>query len=244
MSELLLINPRRAKRRKSKSRTRVRRRAIASAPRRRRRKRARALVAHAPRRIRRRRLRNPSRRHIGRKRRAMGGYRIRRRRLRNPSVGGFRVGGMLKQTVIPAVTGGIGAIALDVAWGYGQQYLPASMQSGFVSTAVKIAAALGLGMVAGKVVGKQRAQTAVMGAVTVIAYQALRDVLKTSLPTVKGLGGYADYQDYSMGGMGAYMPPQLGFVSPAPILQGLNGGQVGAYMSPDLQGYNWQNDGM
>lgn len=179
-----------------------------------------------------------------------------RRRRRNPrSFGGVSLSPMsvVRSTVIPAAIGGAGAVGLDVALAY--LPLPDSLKSGLAATAVKLAGAVGLGFLIGKVLKKpDMGRMVSLGAVTVMGYQFIRDQAKTALPTVKGLGGYQDYVDYRLtadrGTMGAYMSPQpLGFISPAPVVAGSSSG-MGAYMSPDLVptgmgGYDWAaSDGM
>lgn len=153
---------------------------------------------------------------------------------------------------MPALIGGAGAVGLDLAWGYGASYLPVQIQTGWAATAAKVAAALGIGYALQRwaPVSKTAVRSGVLGAVTVIAYQAIRDFAKQSFPTAKGLGGYADYVDYSLMAdrrVGAYMPsravPGMGFYNPAPLL---DAAPMGAYM-PDgissLHGYI-PDDGM
>jgi hypothetical protein len=241
----------------------------------------------------RRKLKNPSRRkarrHAGRRRAAagyvVGNRKIRRRKLNprhrarryahharrrhrrsNPRF--FGMGHIVRGTLMPAAIGAGGAIALDVAMGYAQPYLPAQLQSGYLPILVKLAGALGIGYVAGKVLGRERGRVATLGAVTVVAYGALKSQLAQMLPSVKGLSGYADFVDYSTGarpaGVGAYLPQAgmhgLGFTSPAAVMQqpGLYAGDtgMGAYqprsLAPaggmagfaDPTGYDWRSDGM
>lgn len=259
MSELVLINPRRRRRAKSRRRKgrmpralaaywaskrgskRRRRRRVARTPRRTRaRRRSRALLA--PRR-RRRRLMNP-RRHRARRRIHI----MRRRRHRNPRFGLPNVRGIVKGTLMPAAIGASGALALDVAMGYAQPYLPAMLQSKWAMLAVKIAGAVGIGMVAGKVLGRERGRVATLGAATVVVYGAAKSALSQALPTVPGLSGYQDFVDYSM----QSRAPGMGFYSPAPTLQPAMGAYLpnagmGAYMRPGMSGVedtSWQNDGM
>lgn len=218
-SSILLVNPRR-KRRRVKSRTRARRRRRTITSHRRRRRRA---VAAAP--IRRRR-RNP--RHRARTR-AYGGRR--RRRLRNPRLGGLslgRIGSML----VPAAMGGVGAIGLDVALAYIP--IPEQYKTGWLGTGVKVAGAIGLGLLAGKVVGREKGKLFAAGALTVIAYQTIRAFASQAFgSTIKGLSGYQDFTDYRVG---AYMNNgmgQLGYANPAAILRDspMRARQMGAYMT-------------
>jgi hypothetical protein len=215
-------------------------------------------------RIRRRKL-NPRRRHHARRRNPI----YRRRRHRNP----ISLGSIKQQAkgalglVAPAATGAVGALVLDLAWGYGSPYLPDAVNTNkWYALGAKVGAALLLGWAAGRFlpVPKLAARAATVGAVTTLLYGAAREQLKAQFPTVKGFGGYADYVDYSLmqdrrlgaympgntPGMGAYMPggsaPRLGFYNPAPLLDIGNSSGMAAYM-PDgvaaMHGYG-PDDGM
>lgn len=260
MSELVLINPRRrSKRRRAKSRRRGRmppalarywasrrggskRRRLRN-PRRRRARRHVASMGTVRRKIRRRKL-NPRR--VGRRRHATV-FRSRRRH-RNPRFGIPSVRGIVKTTIMPAAIGAGGALALDVAMGYATPYLPAFLQSKWAMLAVKLAGAIGIGMVASRVLGRERGRVATLGAATVVVYGAAKSALSQALPTVKGLSGYTDFVDYSLPRqVGAYIPNGVGFYSPAATIAPSG---VGAYMPPGMHGlegvdgYNWQSDGM
>lgn len=257
-AELVLINPRRAKRRR-KGRMPAglarywagKRRKLKAPKRRRRRARARvratnprrrrvAAYVSGPRRIRRRKLnpRSHARKHSYRARR-----RHRNPRFGMPSMSGIK--GFVKGTLLPGAIGAGGALALDVAYGYASPYLPTFLQNKWAILGVKLAGAFALGLGASKLLGRERGRAVTLGAVTVVSYGALRSAAQSALPTVPGLSGYTDFVDYSSR-MGAYMPPgggTMGFLSPAATIQP----QMGAYMTPGLngvEGYNWQNDGM
>ena len=189
---------------------------------------------------------NPRRRHARRH-----SSRIRRRRVhRNPRFGLPSVRGIVRSTLMPAAVGATGALALDVAYGYAQPYLPAFFGNKWATLAVKIVGALGVGMLAGRVLGRERGRVATLGAATVVVYGAAKSALAQALPTVKGLSGYSDFVDYSMPSRG------VGFYSPAAVVQSSGTGaylpqQMGAYLPPGnlsglegVDGYNWQNDGM
>lgn len=218
--QILLVNPRRRRRRKSSAKRRVSRR--------------RARVT----RVRRRRLRNPIGAYMAanprrrRRRSRMGG--IRRRRVRNPRFGGggLSVNRIVRQ-LIPASIGAAGAVGLDVALAYIP--IPEQYKTGWLGTGVKVAGAVALGMLAGKVVGKEKGQLFTAGALTVLAYQVLRNLASTTLgSSVKGLSGVADFEDLNLG---AYMRPAL----PSPAARG-----VGAYMNPAavLNGLGDSSNGM
>lgn len=145
------------------------------------------------------------------------GFRARRsRRLRNPRMGLPSVRGIAGE-VTPALIGAVGAMGLDVAMAYAP--LPDALRSGWGRTAAQLAGALLLGFVASRVpfVGRRNAQIATLGALTIVAYNALRPLAADSIGAkVKGLSGLADFGDYQMG---AYMNPRLGaYMNPAPAL--------------------------
>ena len=237
MEHLLLVNPRRRKRR-SKGRRRMPaalRRYWAS-------KRSRTRLTNP----RRRRRHRHARRHVSvsvnprRRRRARHHYMNPRRRRRGGGGGGglgFSVKSpqaILHSAVIPAAIGGAGALALDVTMGYVSPYLPATLQAGWFNLAVRLAGAIGLGMVAGKFLGRERGRIVMLGALTVAAYSTLKGLASSAGLSLPGLSGYADYTAYPLSPrMGAYMKGPtntpgiqgLGYVSPAPVLKGL-----GAYM--------------
>lgn len=278
MSEsLFLINPRRRKRRKGRmpaglarywasrrgGRKRRKARAVMTNPRRRRR---RARASTRRRAVRRNPVYRHKRHHRRRARNPIYSRRRSRRRGRNP----FSVGGA-KEVLVPAAIGAGGAIALAVAWGYLAPKLPASLQTGYLEIGVKLAGAIGLGLLANRFLGRQKGMYVGIGGSVVVLAQAITPMLASAAPTVPGLSGFGrmsggDYAPYPLNGMGAYMKNpslgRLGFYSPAAIVQGPAGPQrmgaglsayqtpMGAYMKntgmSDLTGsnYTWQNDGM
>jgi hypothetical protein len=205
----------------------------------------------------RRKRRKNARRHRSRRRHTNPRYR--RRRHRNPrrGFGGMSLSPMsvVRSTILPAAIGGVGAVGLDVALAY--LPVPETLKTGVPATLTKLVAAILLGYGFGKVTGKRdMGKLITMGAVTVMGYQFIRDQAKAALPNIKGLGSYMDYVDYTLmqdrGGMGAYMTAPrlngLGFISPAPVVQG-GGNVMGAYMSPEIapgmNGFNYDSpDGM
>jgi hypothetical protein len=182
-----------------------------------RRSRAARKAARTRRRMSRVRLSNPRRHH------AVTRY---RRRIRNPRMPSAA---SIKGMVIPAVVGGVGAVGLDYLWGYTAPYLPASLQAGYIGTVAKSAVAIGGGWLAGKVIGRQAAAAGVVGALTVIAYQTIHQLIAGTLtaPTVSA----AAAAPAATPGMSAYMPRrgQMGWVSPGSTLRGLHGARFGAY---------------
>lgn len=206
--QILLVNPRRRRRRRLKN---VRRRRRSSAHR----------VSR-----RRRRLKNPFGAYMANPRRRSRRRRShhRRRRLRNPRLGGGRlsVRGMMHQ-LIPAATGAVGAIGLDIAMGYVP--LPAQYKTGWLGTGVKAVGAIALGMIAGKVVGREKGKLFTAGALTVIAYQALRTAVASAMPSLglSGLGAYMTPAMPALPAPGKRMGALGSYMNPAPLLNGLNG---------------------
>lgn len=173
---------------------------------------------------RRRRLHNPRRHHSRRRHHNRRRYHNRRRRhLRNPrSGGGSRVTlhNLVREAVLPAAIGGTGALVLDVVMGYLNPYLPTQLQSGWFNLLAKGAAAVGLGMVAGKFLGRSRGHVVMIGALTVTAYSAIRSA--TAGMGIPGLSGYSDYTPYPMG--------RLGYVNPGAVIAPTMTPRLGAYM--------------
>jgi hypothetical protein len=252
---LILINPRRRKRRRNpKSRRRMpaalrrywasKRGTRLANPRRRRRRRN--PVVHGYRRRRpiraRRRYSNPRRRYRAR------GY----RRLRNPR-------GDFMHTITAGFIGAGGALLLNTVYGYVNPYLPAALQTGLVQTGVLAVGAIGLGYLLGRFVSQDIGNDVAFGGLSVVLYSALSTVATSAgLPITNNLAGYADYTPRRMG---AYLTGRpntqgfrahgtggmagLGYVSPAPVLRRPG---MGAYMknapmnvAPSL---GWSGDGM
>lgn len=226
--QLLLINPRRRRRRRVRARARVRRRHVARSHRRsRRRHRNPFYAAHAQPRRRRRRI---HRRHHARRR-------------RNPFLGGGR-GGVVKD-LTAAATGAAGAVAMNIVWGYLSPMLPASLASNpYINAAAKSAGAFGLGMVAGKVVGRERGKIVTIGALTVILAQFIQNLVQQAAPTLPfaGMGAYMvpPYGSGVPGPLGAYLPGSgTASLLPAPIgpNQHFSLSGLGMNPSPYLTGY-------
>lgn len=176
MAEMLLVNPRRRKRRKTSARRKSshkRRKTTArrAAPRRRRR--------HVA------RMANPRRR---RSRRVL--TRAVRRRRSNPS---FRsIAGGAVPTLKAGFTGALGALGLDFLWGYGKSYLPASIAgSAIAQYAAKLVGALLIGFVGNKVL-RGKGQAMAVGAATVVIHDALKAQVQASFPSIP-LGAYLSY---------------------------------------------------
>lgn len=214
MAQLLVVNRRRRKRRATAARgahgrfvkrhrarrtNRRRRRHVA----RRRRSRSRSLPVV---RVNRRRRRHVARRSHGRRRR------------HNPRLLGSFKPREIAGKLTSAAIGAGGGLALDVLLNKVQASLPASLQSGWAFTAVKVAGALGLGWGAGRVLGQEKGRLVTYGALTIIAYGVLKKLIIDNAPQFASSIGLSAYMnDYT-----AY--PSLGYTDPAP--------RLAAYMQP------------
>jgi len=106
----------------------------------------------------------------------------------------------IKSTFIPSAIGGGGALLLDVAMGL--LPLPAAAKVGPMSPLVRVAGAVGIGVLAGMVVSKRTANQIAAGALTVTMY----DLAKRTLRTMSGgrIPGLNDYSSMGAYGVGAY----------------------------------------
>jgi hypothetical protein len=215
LSEIALINPRR---RRKHRKVRARRRRHVARRHRARRRRSTVIVA--------RRI-NPRRRHRVHHRRY-------RHRARNPR---FSIGGVTR-ALLPAAIGGAGAVGLDIALGYASGFLPPALTTGYGKVVVQIAGAFGLGMVAGKVMGREKGHAVTLGALTVALYSLIKTTVRQAAPTLPGLSGID-----GLGYMGAYMPPSLGYTNAAPALQGF-GAYMQAPVGSAMGGFDGMSDGM
>lgn len=150
------------------------------------------------------------------------------RRRRNPLTKAG-IMGMVRQAAMAAT----GAVALDYAWA--NLPIPTEWKVGGLKHAVKGAGAIVLGLLAEKVVNKRTAETMTIGALTVIAHDAMREILGTVAPGVAldGMGYYGAGQ--VVNGMGEYMS------LPAPTMGEYMSQNVS--MSPDamaqMQGFSY-----
>jgi len=178
MPELLLVNPRR-RRRKSKTSSRRRVRARAKSPRRHRRR----AVAKISRRRRTVRLSNPRR----------------RRYKRNPSFRGL-AGGVVP-TLKAGAIGAVGALGTDLAYGYASKWLPTSMQTGMAANAAKLVLAILVGAIGNKVL-KGKGKDLAIGAVTVQLHDLAKAQLQAAMPSLP-LGQYLPMGAYFGAGTSA-----------------------------------------
>lgn len=163
------------------------------------------------------------------------------RRLSNPFAGFGTVRGVTKLGT-GAVIGAGGAVALDYLWQWGSGYLPASWNSGYLGTAAKAAVALLAGWGVSKVAGKPVAIAMSGGALTVIAYQLIHQLIATNAPqaSIPATTTTATPALPGMHGMNAYMTGRgmgaLAWTSPGSQLRGLRAYMPGrgAPMAPNV----------
>ncbi len=122
------------------------------------------------------------------KRQATAAGRVLRYRRRKNPVGG--IGGFVKGALIPSAVGGAGALALDLAMN--MLPLPATLKTGTMRPVVRVAGAIGLGMLASKVASRQVGGQVAAGALTVTLYDLARSTLakNDTFKKVFGLGEY------------------------------------------------------
>lgn len=140
----------------------------------------------------------------------------------NPTIGDF-----LTDTLLPSAVGGAGALALDVA--LAMLPLPPAMKTGPMAPLIKVAGAVGLGMLAGQFMGRKTGEQVAAGALTVTIYNVARAALvRLGGGKIPGLSMYPD------GYMAEYMSDDdalaLGYID--------SGQQVGEYVSDEsMAGY-------
>jgi hypothetical protein len=129
-----------------------------------------------------------------------------------------------------AVPAAAGALALDIVMGY--LPIPAQFKGGIMSYVVKGLAAVGLGMVASKVVSGSTAAKMTDGALCVMLYGALKTATTRFAPQI-AMGDYEGAGwNPSDDGMSAYLPGQVGLpdVESSPV-----GAYLDAYTDSDYQ---------
>jgi hypothetical protein len=211
MAEILLVNPRRRRKSKAKRKSSRKsyRRARRAAPRVRRRK----AVAAAPR----------------RRRRVVRAVKRYRRRKENPSFRGIT--GSVMGGVKAGFIGALGALGLDVLYGFAKPKLPAALTSGPADYLTKALAAVLVGMVGNKVM-RGRGAALTTGAMTVVIHDALKAQIAANFPGVP-LGEYI--ASSPIVGYGANPATPLG-VPTIPQPTGYQTTGMGAYLS-GMEGY-------
>lgn len=201
MSQLLLINPkakpslRKRKRKGVKSMAKKRRSAAQKAATRKlvalnKHRKHKGVKTVAKKSVRRKRRKNPVTALVAVKRhrsRSIARHAPRRHRRRsNPIAAKLGMGGIVRSVTQAAIAAG-GALSLDVIYGF--LPIPDSMKVGPMRHVIKAAGAIGLGMLAGMVVKKETANALAAGALTVVAYNAAREVISQVAPQI-ALGEY------------------------------------------------------
>ena len=221
MAELMLINPRKRRRKKTKSvrKNPHKRRTMTALQRKYFGKRKRKSIK-----------RNPvvaKKSHKRRRRYAVSSKKSRRYR-RNPArgIGKFNVQSFTKNTLMPSAIGAAGALGLDVVMGF--LPLPPALKTGPMRTVVKIAGAVGIGMLASTFVKRSTAEQIAAGAITVALYDTLKGMLQVAMPTLQ-LGENEDiFTEYpslayagagqTVDGMGVYDAEEMGmYVGDSPF---------------------------
>jgi len=98
-----------------------------------------------------------------------------RRRFSSSGIGSF-----ISQEMMPASVGAAGALALDLAWGY--LPLPATLTSGPLAPVVRVAGAVGIGLLAQFAMGATFGRRVLNGALTVTMYDLGKGWLMDALP--------------------------------------------------------------
>lgn len=208
MSTLMVVNPKRRKRRASTKKRRARsthRRTrvhhMRTNPRRRKRSHHRAVTVHRRHHTRRLR-RNP--------RRLSGGRAL--------SLKGF-----VNHTLVPASIGAGGGILLNLLTGY--LPLPTALNNNFVKPVVGLAGALAIGVVGSKVAGRRAGEQMAMGAAVVVIYNVVKGLVTAAAPNLP----LSDYNTVGwvnpgmpVGGMGEYVGAQPS----ASVVQPMAAGQT------------------
>lgn len=131
-----------------------------------------------------------------RRRRAVATIRRRVRRYASRANAGYRLGGVVPM-VKNAGVGAIGAIGVDVAYGFAQPYLPAMVQTpinadggiNFAYYVAKGGAAIGIGMLGKRLLGRY-APAVVMGSLIVTMHELTKLFLASSGVSVPMGAGY------------------------------------------------------
>lgn len=129
---------------------------------------------------------------------------------------GFKPMAFVQQTLMPSAIGATGALGLDMLLGF--LPLPDALKTGPMRPVVRIAGAVGIGLLAGMVTNKRIGEQVGAGALTVVLYDTLKGFVQTNVPTLK-LGDY-DSDEY----------PSLEYLNPASVVNDTS--SMGEYISP------------
>jgi len=155
------------------------------------------------------------------KRRRRSSARKTHRRRRNPAGRGFNLNTFMKGTLMPSAIGAGGAIGLDLLLGF--LPIPATLKVGPFRPVVRLAGAVGLGMLSGFIVNKRMSEQITAGAVTVVLYDTLKGFLKPMFPAL-ALSEYEDMMGLGYEGA-AQFSPDVG-----QLTDEVQAGDIGAYV--------------
>lgn len=219
MGHLMLVNGKKKKRKATpKQLTALRRARAARGHGKKKRRRARATAT-------------PVKRHRARRLSASETRNIMRRQNKrykhNPT--GFSMKNFVKSALIPSAMGAGGALGLDLAMAY--LPLPAQLKTpGPIRSLVRIAGAVGLGLIGSKIAGRQVGAAVGAGALTVVLYSELKTIIQKQMPTLMlGDNDYPALEYISPGEMAAYEDEST---------------TVGNYVSEYVSESEYSDDGM
>jgi hypothetical protein len=135
--------------------------------------------------------------------------------------------GGIKSAVVPAAYGAAGAVALDFAYNFLSPYVPSQISGiPYGPQLLRVAGAIGLGMLGRKFLGHEKGNAVMAGALTVTLYNI-------AAPLLGGTSGMAGFGAYIKSGVAG-----LGSPNPAVYINRPMGrlGRVGAYMRPTMSG--------
>ncbi len=138
------------------------------------------------------------------------------------------VAGLMNRNVMPAFQGGVGALGLDIIWGY--MPIPANLKTGMLRHVVKGAGAIAMGWIAGNFVKPATATQLATGALTVVMHSAMRETVAQFAPNIP-LGEYVEGMGYYNAGQIA--SPQYGNNELGQVPYGSSMTPMGEYMGPD-----------
>lgn len=111
---------------------------------------------------------------------AFAGIPVRRRARRGGGGGRFNLQRFATDTMMPSAIGAGGALTLDILMGV--LPIPAALKTGALRPIVRIAGAVGIGLLAGMITNKRMAEQIGAGALTVVLYDTLKGFVLAAIP--------------------------------------------------------------